>query len=110
MSPRPWLAGLALLTLGGCFAPTSSSQRLADAAIDMNTAMRFGRSDIAMDYVAAAARDRFTRDHATWGKYVRIVDVEFGGLKIKEKEEAEVYVNVTWQTPADPTIHETRVT
>jgi hypothetical protein len=106
------LASASLLALGlaGCFAPTSATQRLSDAAIDMNTAARFGRMDIAVEYVAVAAREEFARRHAGWGKRVRIVDIEFGGMDLKEKDEAEVFVNVTWQRPDDAIIRETRIT
>jgi hypothetical protein len=94
----------------GCFAPTSPSQRLADAAIDMNTATRFGRMDIAMEYVGGPARADFVRRHAAWHKRVRIVDLEFGGMDLKEKDEADVIINVTWQLPEDAIIRETRIT
>jgi hypothetical protein len=102
------LAGAALVTVG-CLAPPSSAQRLTDNAIEMNTAMRFGRMDIAGDYVQQKARATFAVEHAAWGKNVRIVDLEYAGMQLKEKDEAETYVNVSWQTLADPTMHETKV-
>src|ERR1043166_8040320 len=101
---------LATAALAGCLAPTSTAQRLTDNAIEMTTAMRFGRIDIAMDYVSASARETFVQGHAAWGKQVRIVDLEFAGFRAtKDKDEAEVFVNVAWQTLSDPTLHETRV-
>jgi hypothetical protein len=100
--------GVALASVG-CLAPPSSAQRLTDNAIEMNTAMRFGRMDIAGDYVEQKARATFAVEHAAWGKSLRIVDLEYAGMQLKEKDEAETYVTVSWQTLADPTMHETKV-
>jgi hypothetical protein len=107
------LRALALLVASGlaagCLAPTSPAQKLTDNAIEMNTALQFGRMDIAGDYVAATARAVFVREHAAWGKTVRIVDLEYAGFQMKEGDQADVFVNVSWQTLADPNMHETRV-
>ncbi len=103
------LGGIAIASVG-CLAPPSSAQKLTDNAIDMNTAMRFGRMDIAGDYVQQKARAAFAIEHAAWGKNLRIVDLEYSGMQLKEKDEAETYVTVSWQTVADPTMHETKVT
>jgi hypothetical protein len=100
--------GAALVTVG-CLAPPSSAQRLTDNAIEMNTAMRFGRMDIAGDYVKQKARQTFATEHAAWGKSLRIVDLEYSGMQMKENDEAETYVTVSWQMFADPTMHETKV-
>jgi hypothetical protein len=103
------LAAIAAFT-AGCFSPPTASQRLADSAIDMNIALQLGRMDIAMDYIGKTARASFTREHAGWGKRVRVVDTEFGGIQSKEKDEADVVVDVSWQTLNDPTLRETHIT
>ncbi len=103
------LLGGAAIASVGCLAPPSSAQRLTDNAIEMNTAMRFGRMDIAGDYVQQKARAAFAVEHSAWGKTLRIVDLEYAGMQMKEKDEAETYVTVSWQTVADPTMHETKV-
>jgi hypothetical protein len=89
---------LAVLGLVGCFNPGSPSHRLAESAYDMNTATRFGRMDVALEHVGPKAREAFAKTHSGWGKSVRIVDLEFGGMSLKNKgSEAEVFVTVTWQ-------------
>src|SRR5450432_1023379 len=103
------LLACAAFASAGCLAPPSSAQRLTDNAIEMNTALRFGRMDIAGDYVQVKARETFATEHAAWGKNVRIVDLEYAGMRLKEKDEAETYVTVSWQTLADPTMYETKV-
>jgi hypothetical protein len=96
-----WLA-LTALTLGsvgavvGC-TPPSLTDRLADAAINMNQATRFGRMDIALEHVGPKARDEFAKHHVEWGRATRIVDVELVGMSMAEKDQAEVYLTVSWQ-------------
>jgi hypothetical protein len=102
-------ACLAAAGLAGCIAPPSSAQRLTDAAYEMNVAARFGRMDIAAEHVGVTVRDEFAKRHQAWGRAVRIVDVEFGGVSLT-KEGAEVQVVVTWQRPEDPIIRVTNVT
>jgi hypothetical protein len=98
-----------LLGLAGCFAPPSAAQRLSDAAIEMNTATRFGRMDIALERVAQAARAEFARRHAPWGRGVRVVDLELGGFDLLKRDEAEVLVNVAWQRPDEATLRMTQL-
>jgi len=106
---RPALAATLLLGLAGCFAPLSSAQRLTDAAIDMNTATRFGRMDIALERVGPKARADFARRHAAWGASVRIVELDFSGYDLVERDQAEVVLNVTWLRQDEATIRLTRV-
>ena len=104
------LALAALVAFGtACLAPPSAAQRLSDAAIDMNTATRFGRMDIAMDYVSAQGKDAFVAAHAQWGKRIRIVDVEFSGVTVKDKDEADVNVTLIWQFVDDPVMRESKL-
>jgi hypothetical protein len=89
---------LVALGLGGCITPVNPSQRLTESAYDMNTATRFGRMDVALEHVGSQAKEAFSRRHSAWGRSVRIVDLEFGGVNLKTKNtEAEVLVTVTWQ-------------
>jgi hypothetical protein len=89
---------LVLLGLVGCFSPASPSQRLTESAYNMNTATRFGRMDVAIEHVGAAAKEAWAKKHAAWGKSLRIVDLEFGGMSFKDKGTlAEVFISVTWQ-------------
>jgi hypothetical protein len=98
-----------LLGLVGCIVPPSSSQRLTEAALDMNTATRFGRMDVALERVGAQARPEFVTRHAAWGTRLKVVDVEFGGFDMKKGDEAEVYLEVLWLLPDDTTVRSTRL-
>lgn len=98
-----------LIALAGCFSPPNAAQRLSDAAVEMNTATRFGRMDIAMEHVGAAARADFAERHAAWGGGVRVVDLELGGFELTQRDEAEVLVSVAWQRPDESTLRVTRI-
>ncbi len=45
--------------LAGCVAPPTAAQRLSESAYDFNTAIRFGRMDIAPEHVREIAREEF---------------------------------------------------
>jgi hypothetical protein len=94
---RAIAATVALFTLGGCLGGYSPSMRVQEAAQDMNMAARFGRMDIALENVGKDARAAFAKRHADWGRSIRIVDYEFQGLMLKDKEHAEVFLAVAWQ-------------
>lgn len=91
-------------------APTSAAQRLTDAAYEMNTATRFGRMDVAAEHVASKSMEDFQKHHVEWGRRVRIVDLEFGGARVEEKDNATVSVAVTWQKPDDAVVRSTTIT
>jgi len=86
-----------LVGLVGCSSLPSPTQRLNDAAYDMNVASRFGRMDVAIEHVSAQTRAEFARRHGEWGRSLRVVDLEFGGMNLKSRSDAEVIVTVTWQ-------------
>jgi len=100
-----------LLGVVGCFAQANPSQRLSESAYNMNNATRFGRMDVALELVGAEARESFTKTHASWGKGLRIVDLEFSGLQLAKKgAEADVFVTVSWQRFDDPDVRVTNLT
>jgi hypothetical protein len=104
-------AALALaLGLAGCFSPPNLTEKLADAAIDMNQATRFGRMDVALEHIGATARDDFARHHQDWGRGTRIVDVELAGMNVVEKDEANVFLTVSWQRADEGDLRVTYVT
>lgn len=103
------LAALALLS-GACVLPPSSQQRLAESAYDFNTSARFGRLDIASDYVREIARDEFTKKHVTWGKSVRIADLEVSGMSMRKDGDADVFVSVSWQRVTETSLRQTEIT
>lgn len=106
---RRTLIAVSLLSLAGCIVPPSNSQRLTDAALEMNMATRFGRMDIALQRVGDRAREDFTNRHAAWGTRIKVVDVEFGGYEMKQSDEAEVYLDVMWLRSDEATVHNTRL-
>lgn len=85
-------------------------QRLSDSAYDLNTAVRFGRPDIASDYVREVAREDFAKRHATWGKSVRVVDLEMNGMAARKDGDADVFITVSWQRADETTLRSTDLT
>jgi len=88
---------LVAVALTGCLGTFSPVQRVQDAANDLTTATRFGRMDIATARVSRTGREPFARQHAAWGNRVSIVDSEVVGLRLRDKEHADVSVTVNWQ-------------
>lgn len=103
----PFVAAAALSLLAGCIGGYSPSVRVQEAAQNMNMAARFGRMDIALEGVAKGSRDEFAKRHARWGTQVRIVDYEFQGLMLDDKEHAKVFVAVSWQRPDETDMRNT---
>ncbi|WP_437315965.1 hypothetical protein [Sorangium sp. So ce385] len=103
------LLALSLALLAGCGIAPSNSQRLTEAALEMNTAARFGRMDVALERVGSTAREDFMRRHADWGARLRVVDVEFGGFEMTQRDEAEVYLDVLWLRHDEATVRTTRI-
>lgn len=95
--PRRALAlFITALSLTACMLPPGPMERLTDSAYRLNVATRFGRMDIASDFVGQKARQDFARRHANWGSKIRIVDVELQGMRMMTTEMAEVRVTVRW--------------
>jgi hypothetical protein len=107
---RVTLALVSSLALAGCVAPPTSSQRLSESAYDLNTAARFGRLDIASELVREIAREEFGKKHASWGKSVRVVDLEMNGMSMRKDGDADVFVTVSWQWAAETTMRVTDIT
>ncbi len=107
---RAYLALVSSLALAGCVAPPTASQRLSESAYDFNTAMRFGRMDLAAEHVREVAREEFNKKHAGWGKSVRVVDLEMSGITMRKDGDADVVVTVSWQWAAETTMRTTDLT
>lgn len=95
--------------VNGCMAPPSPSQRVADAARELNLAARFGRMDVALERTSEGAREHFLRRRSEWGKDVRVVDVELAGLDMPDSEHAKVLVDVSWVRLEESVLRSTRV-
>jgi hypothetical protein len=108
---RPLIVAVcSTLAVAGCVMPPTSMQRLSDSAYDLNTAVRFGRPDIANDFVREVAREDFAKRHATWGKSVRVVDLEMNGMAARKDGDADVFITVSWQRTDDTTLRSTDLT
>ena len=98
------------VALTGCPMPPSAAERATDAARDSNLAARFGRIDLAVDHTTPEARDEFLRHRAAWGGYIRIVDVELGGLRMTDSDHAVFDVDYSWMRVDEDSLRSTRIT
>jgi hypothetical protein len=101
------LAGL--LAVSGCMAPPSQAQRVTDAARELNVACRFGRMDVALGHTSPGARDQFLERRASWGRQVRVLDVELSGLRMRDEYNAVLHVDVAWVRDSESSMRTTRV-
>jgi len=108
-----WLSAVALgvaWVLAGCYAPPSVTQRVSDAARDLNLAARFGDLEGAAALAAPAVRAEFLARRALWGGEIRILDVELQGLRVDEAAaRAFVEVNVSWMRTSESALRVTRI-
>src|SRR5690606_32836462 len=95
------------LFVSACMPP--QAQDVSDVARDLNVAARFGRMDIAAEHTADESREAFLRRRASWGRELRVVDVEVFQLNMKGPEEAEVLVDVAWMRVDENLLRGTRV-
>jgi hypothetical protein len=105
---RLWFV-IALAPLSCMALPPGPMERLNHAAMDLNTAARFGRMDIASAGVAAEAKADFGRRHRGWGKEIRIVDFELEGVQILGNEAAQVDLTVNWHRNDETVIRSTTI-
>lgn len=107
------LHGLLALTLLGpiaaCVRPPPPAERASDAARELNVAARFGEMTTAAGRTADGVRERFLERRASWGKDIRIVDVELAGLTMSDHEHAVVTVDYSWTRMDSGTLMATRV-
>lgn len=106
------LAAVALgmsVALGACMAPPSQSQRLTEAARELNLSSRFGRMDIAVTHAAKPVRSIFLERRASWGHELRVLDVELAGLSMKDEHHAVVKVDVQWMRMDESSLRVTRL-
>lgn len=107
---RPGAALLLGASLVGCLGPASTPRgKLEDAVQETNIAVRFGRTDIALEHVAMADRDAFLKRHRLWGVELRIVDLEFAGIDKIEAKQATLFVTFAWYRPNEGTMRQTKV-
>lgn len=93
---QPALGALVAACLTACIGGYSPTERVQEAAQNLNMAARLGRMDIALEGVSADAREAFAKRHARWGNGIQIVDYEFQGLIMRDKENADVFLAISW--------------
>src|SRR5688572_3321751 len=105
--PSPVLAATLLALASACMPP--HSQDVTDVARDLNVAARFGRMDVAVENTTEELRESFVQRRAQWGHDLRVVDTELAALNMKGKDEAEVFVDVSWMRIDEGLLRGTRV-
>ncbi len=99
--------------LTGCIGAGTGIARAQETVQEFNAATRYGRSEIALEHVAVAARDDFAAHHRAWGTGVRIADIEVAGIREvagvrpKPKHDAEAIVRVAWYRPEQQELRST---
>jgi len=108
---RLWGAALVLVTsIAGCMAPATPTQRLADAARELNESSWFGRMDLAASHATAPARARFLERRTDWGKDIRILDMSLAGMQLEDEgQRAVINVDVAWTRMDESALRATRV-
>ena len=99
----------AMLTLPGCLQPPSPAQQLTEAARELNLASRFGRMDVAIEKTGSGMRKSFVKRRKDWGRSIRVLDVELAGMQLKDKDNATIYVDVSWMNMGQGVLQTTRV-
>jgi hypothetical protein len=95
------------LPLTGCIGAATGMARAQETVQEFNAATRYGRSDMALEHVAAAERDAFAAHHRAWGNGVRIADIEVAGIRPKPERDAEAIVRVAWYRPEQQELRST---
>jgi hypothetical protein len=105
---RALLLGCCLVV--GCLAPPPPAERAADAIRELNLAARFGRTELASGLTSKAARKGFLERRASWGKDLRVLDVELTGFDMPSKDRVRVEVDYAWTRMDEGQLRTTRVT
>ena len=97
------LLGLAvwLLPAGGCLLSNMEpSEKLNDAILGMNEAARWGRVDLALQYIDPVYRSRFLESHHGWGRTIEVADSELLRIEVAPDQDAAVaLVAFSWYKP-----------
>jgi hypothetical protein len=89
--------------------PVTPAARVTDAARELNLAVRFGRMDVALGHTSPGARNQFLERRATWGRGLRVLDIELAGLKLQDPANAVVQVDVAWVRDNESSMRSTRI-
>ncbi|HEX4447831.1 MAG TPA: hypothetical protein VH044_13880 [Polyangiaceae bacterium] len=92
--------------VAGC-TPPQGAVAAQQVAQELNVDARFGRTEIAMDHVAPAAREAFAAHHRAWGGSIRVADVEMAGVHAHGEHDVDILVQVAWYRPAEQELRTT---
>ncbi len=111
----PLLLFLALLACApawsGCLLNNlSPSEKLNDSIRGMNDAARWGRIDIALQYVEPVYRQKFLVSHHGWGRNIEVADSELLRIAMApDQKTAVALVGISWYSLDNMTLHNTVV-
>jgi hypothetical protein len=97
------------LLVVGCLAPPPPAERAADAIRELNLGVRFGRTELASGLTSKQARKPFLDRRRTWGKDVRVLDVELTKFDMPAKDRVHVEVDYAWTHMSEGRLRTTRV-
>lgn len=97
------------MSLAGCLPSQRPAQRVMDVAREMNLGARFGQVDVALAHTSEGARPTFLQRRAQWGDRVRVLDLELSNLKMRDAENATVFVDIQWTRIDEEVLLRTRV-
>lgn len=90
--------------------PPTPTQRVTDAARELNESTRWGRMSLAASHAAQGARQTFLERRAQWGQGVRVLDVELSGMTLdRERRRATIQVDVGWTRANEAVLRATRL-
>jgi len=86
------------------------SEKLNDSIRGMNDAARWGRIDIALQYVEPVYRHKFLVSHHGWGRSIEVADAEVMRIAMApDRKSAAALVGFSWYSLDNMTLHSTVV-
>jgi hypothetical protein len=100
---------IALSPLCACFLGNSGAdKKIGDTVHTLNDQARWGRVNDAALMVEPSYRDVFLDHHRLWGNEIQLADTEVVNIQLtSDAEHASAFVNFSWYTMRDMTLHET---
>ncbi len=113
MSVRTALALLCALgcapLVAACLPSQTPAAKASDAARELNSSMRWGRTEVALEHASPEDRDDFLERHAGWHASQRILETELAGLFMVDATHAIVQVDISWLLDDDTNLRTTRL-
>jgi hypothetical protein len=81
--------------------------RAQEAVQTFNQDTRYGRAELALERVAASARETFSTHHRDWGDRVRVAEVEVVGIRSAGGPDVDAIVRVLWYRSDDQELRTT---